>query len=87
MNNLWIKLTESPGNMPDCDCWVTDGKIVFFSPEGEFIPLNNYTHYMVAEKPQPPTESNPDLFQMMGISDKPVNQELKELFESFNPNL
>jgi len=32
-------------------------------------------------------EPTPDLFNQMGIECKPVNQELKELFESMNPNI
>ena len=51
-NNGWIKLNGVAGEMEDCDCWVLDSSgNIFFSEQGQFIPIGLYKYYMPISKP------------------------------------
>jgi hypothetical protein len=51
-NNGWIKLEGVAGEMLDCDCWVLDGSgNIFFSEQGQYIPIGLYKYYMPILKP------------------------------------
>jgi hypothetical protein len=50
--NGWIKLNGIPQEIEDCDCWLLrkDG-VIFLSPQGDFVGLNEYEFYMPIRKP------------------------------------
>lgn len=51
-NSGWIKLNGVAGEMEDCDCWVLDSSgNIFFSEQGQFIPIGLYKYYMPISKP------------------------------------
>ena len=77
----WIELDNKAGGMPDLDCWVSDGMNVFYSEQGQYIPIGLYSHYMVAEKPLPPIKESslPDLLMDMGITENPMRELFKGL--------
>jgi len=51
-NNGWIKLEGIAGEMLDCDCWVLDSTgNIFFSEQGQYIPIGLYIYYMPISKP------------------------------------
>ena len=56
----WIELTGTPMEAPDVDMWVLskEGE-VRFSPQGEYVQIGFYTHYMIAKKPLPPPIESP----------------------------
>lgn len=55
----WIKIDPSKKDtIPDDNVWVfhIERQEVQFMPQGEWIPLNTYSHYKLIEKPEPPKE-------------------------------
>lgn len=53
----WIKIDPTEiDTIPDDNVWVfhIERHEVQFMPQGDFIPLNTYSHYKLIEKPKPP---------------------------------
>ena len=55
----WIEIDKTKrSTIPYRDCWVYNSitKKVEFLPIGTYVPLNTYTHYQVAERPELPKD-------------------------------
>lgn len=55
----WIEIDKTKrSTLPYRDCWVYNyiTEIVEFLPCGSYVSTGIYTHYQVAEKPEPPKD-------------------------------